>query len=48
MVEIQNMQPVTPESVWALLQEVSHLQRENAIQIKETQKTKKGENAIEK
>ena len=33
------MQPATPEVIWAILQETVQLQKENAQQIKELQKT---------
>jgi len=46
MVNAQNMQPATPETVWAILQETAKSQKEteqivkeNAKQIKELQKT---------
>jgi len=46
MVNVQNMQPATPETVWAILQETAKSQKEteqivkeNAKQIKELQKT---------
>jgi len=39
MNNLQNLQPATPETVWAILQETAQLQRENEKQIKELQKT---------
>jgi hypothetical protein len=39
MVNTLNMQPATPETVWAILQEVAQSQKETDRQIKELQKT---------
>ena len=39
MVNISNLPPATPETVWAILQEVAQSQKETDRQIKELQKT---------
>jgi len=39
MMNTATLQPATPETVWAILQETAQLQKENEKQIKELQKT---------
>jgi hypothetical protein len=36
MTNVQNMQPATPESVWAILQEIAKSQKETGKQMQET------------